>query len=169
MSAMCRSRRAWPVCPSALGLELQVDLFSFFLQFGNPLTIERRQHDQFRFTFGGVVSRPLERLQVVDVGEEGGEAVEVALRVGIELVVVALAAAERGPQPDLAQVAHAVGIVLVQVLLRPARPLRARFAAGGCSRGDLLIDMVGSGSRSPASCSMVNWSNGWLSLNDLIT
>ena len=55
---------------------------------------------------------------VLDVGEERGEPVEVAGRVRVELVVVALGAAEGRPHPDGRGVADPVGGVLRQVLLR---------------------------------------------------
>ena len=54
---------------------------------------------------------------LVDVREEGGEGVEVAGRVRIELVVVTLGTAHRRAQPDARVVADAVGRVLEQELL----------------------------------------------------
>ncbi len=53
----------------------------------------------------------------LDVGEEGGEAIEILLLIGIEFVIVALGATERRPEPDDGGVADAVAAVLGEVLL----------------------------------------------------
>ena len=60
---------------------------------------------------------PADRL-LPHVREERGEAVEVPRQVGIELVVVALGAADGRAQPDRRGVPHAVGEVDRPVLLR---------------------------------------------------
>ena len=82
-----------------------------------------------------VLADGLERAVVIDVGEERGEAVEVFLRVRVELVVVALGAAHRAGEPGFGKIPHAVGLVDRAVLgvLRAAfvRRLQQAVVAGG--------------------------------------
>ncbi len=63
----------------------------------------------------------------LDVGEDRGQAVEVLRGERVELVVVALAAAHRLAQPHGRHVAHPVGVVLRQVLLRLGAALLGRL------------------------------------------
>ena len=60
----------------------------------------------------------------LDVGEESREAVEVVRQEGIELVIVALAAAHRGAEPGTRGVADAIGGVLGEIFLGLAPPSR---------------------------------------------
>src|SRR5258707_928174 len=69
---------------------------------------------------------PAHRL-LLHVREECAEAVEVPGEVGIELVVVALRAADRRPQPDGGGIPHAVGEVDGPVLLRLGPALLGRL------------------------------------------
>lgn len=83
-------------------------------------------------------------------------------------MVVAFGATERAAEPGQADSADAVGLVLGDVLLRLGAPSRVIMfkrlnpLATNCS-------VEGFGSRSPAICSRVNWSNGLLLLNALMT
>ena len=108
--------------------------------------------------------------RLLHVREERRHAVEVARRERVELVVVALAAAHRRRHPDRRDVPHPVGRVLRLVLLRPApRPPRSSAAAGCTPLATFWLGRRRSGSRSPASCSIVNWSNGLLALKASMT
>ena len=119
---------------------------------------------------GGLLgSREPRRLLAADdrllhVGEEGGEAVELAGGERVELVVVALGAAHGRAQPDRRDVAHPVGGVLGHVLLGLGPALLGRLEQPVVARGDPRLVGRPSGSRSPASCSIVNRSNGLLAL-----
>ena len=73
---------------------------------------------------------------LLHVGEEGGEAVELAGRERVELVVVALGAAHGRAQPDRRDVAHPVGGVLGHVLLGLAAALLGRLEQPVVARGD---------------------------------
>ena len=75
----------------------------------------------------------------LDVGEEGGEAVELPGGEGVELVVVALAAAHVVPEPDGGDVADAVGRVFGHVLLGLGAALLGRHGEPVVARGDLLL------------------------------
>ncbi len=106
--------------------------------------------------------------RLLDVGEEGGQAVELAGGERVVLVVVALGTAHGHAHPDRRDVAHPVGGVLGDVLLGLGPALLGRLEQPVVARGDARL--VGRrGTRSPASCSIVNRSNGLLALNERIT
>jgi hypothetical protein len=84
----------------------------------------------------------------------------------VELVGVALGAPHRQPHPDLD---GDVGPVLdgrdaELLVVRPALGVRHRVPVerGGDQLVLRRVGFAGSGSRSPAICSTVNWSNGLL-------
>ena len=99
------------------------------------------------------------------VGEERGQAVKLAGLVRVELVVVALGAAHGRPQPDRRNVPHAVGGILGHVFLGLCPPLLGRLEQPVIARGDAGLFGRRRRIRSPASCSIVNRSNGLLVLN----
>jgi hypothetical protein len=77
---------------------------------------------------------------LLHVGEEGGHAVEVALRERIVLVIVALRAAHRRAEPDAGDIPHAVGGVLRGVLLGLGSPFLGGLQKPVVARCDLLPD-----------------------------
>ena len=77
---------------------------------------------------------------LLHVGEEGLERVEVARRVRVELVVVALRAAHRRAHPHARDVANAVGEVDGAVLLRLRAALLGRLQEAVVARGDPLLE-----------------------------
>ena len=78
-------------------------------------------------------------LLVVDVGEEGPEAVEVGGRVGIVFVVVALGAADRGPHPRPRHVADPVGLVDRPVFLGLQSALVGRLQEAVVAAGEHAV------------------------------
>ena len=98
-----------------------------------------------------------------DIGEERLHRIEVARQERVELVVVALGAAQRAAHPDGASGAHAVGARTSPDTPWAAGRLRPRCGSGGCRPRPRSARVVALGIRSPASCSRVNWSNGLLS------
>ena len=89
------------------------------------------------------------------VVEERGQLIELSLADRIELVIVADGTAGRQAEPDLRRRLGAIARVEHQVLFVD----RAAFVGGDVAaveaRGDLLVERA-LGSRSPASCSIVN-------------
>ena len=85
--------------------------------------------------------------------EEREELVVLLLRDRIELVVVALGAAERQAEDALAERLDAVGVVVGQVLFRDGAAFVRDHIVALEAGGDELRARCGSGSRSPASCS----------------
>ena len=75
----------------------------------------------------------------LDVGEEGGQAVELAGFVRVELVVVALGAADGRREPDRRHVPHAVGGILGHVFLGLSAPLLGRLQQAVVARGDACL------------------------------
>ena len=117
------------------------------------------------------------RRRVIDVAVEGAlgrvveerrQLVELALGERVELVVVAYSAVGRQAEPDLRHGLGAVAGVVDQVLLGNCAALVGGHVAAIEARSDLLVELR-PGSKSPASCSIVNWSKGMLRLNALIT
>ena len=100
--------------------------------------------------------------RLLDAGEEGEELVVLLLRDRVVLVVVALGAAQRQAEPDLAERVGAIDVVADDELLGVGAALLVEARVAVEAGGDLLLERRRSGSRSPASCSMVNWSNGML-------
>ena len=74
-----------------------------------------------------------------DVREEGGEGIEILLRVGVELVVVTLGATHRRAHPDRRGVADTFGGVLGQVLLWLNAALGRHHPQPVVPRGDLVM------------------------------
>ena len=89
-------------------------------------------------------------------------------RDGVELVVVADRAVRGQAQPHLGRWSRRGRARSAEVLLVDRAALVGGDVAAVEAGGDLLL-ALGCGSRSPASCSMVNWSKGWLLLKALIT
>ena len=91
------------------------------------------------------------------------------MREGIELVVVALGAADAGAEPDGAGGVDAVDDLLHAVLLGVGAGLeiqrRVAMEAGG---DQLLRRRLAAAGRRPV-CSMVNWSKGMSALSALTT
>jgi hypothetical protein len=75
---------------------------------------------------------------VIDVGEDGAEAVKVFRRVRVELVIVALCATDRGAEPRFGDVADAIGVVLGPVLGVLSASLMRRLEKAVIAAGDPL-------------------------------
>ena len=114
---------------------------------------------------GGVA---VERLAVEAV-EEGEQLVVLLLRDRVVLVVVAAGAADGQAEEDGADGVDAVDHVADVDLLVDRAALAGGDVAAVEAGGDLSARASRSGSRSPASCSMTNRSNGMLRLNALMT
>ena len=119
--------------------------------FGSELEAEQRRHGD-----------------LVDVREEGSEAVEVARRVGIELVIVTLGTAERRAHPHRRGGARPVGGIPHGELLLLATVLAADLVQPVVAGGHALWDGR-RGQEIPASCSMVKRSKGMFALKASIT
>ena len=114
---------------------------------------------QRRHLFGLLIGRHAQR-RLVGVVEEREQLIELALRDRIVLVIVAAGAAHRQPQKRRAGRADPIDHGLDAKLLRVGAPFLVDQRVAVKARGDRCWSSVALGSMSPASCSMVNWSNG---------
>ena len=128
------TRRAASPC-SHSGVGVRSSSASFRLLDPGVERVERRLLRRVR---QGIGLAPAHRL-LLDVREERRERVEVARQVRVELVVVALGAAERRAQPDARGVAHAVGEVDGAILLRLRAALLGRLQQPVVPGGDPLV------------------------------
>jgi hypothetical protein len=124
--------------------------------------VPRQAHDRGRI---GNIRVPGLFRRVVEVG---GEAVEVALGEGVELVVVAGGAAGRQAEERDAEGLHAVPRLVHVGLLGDVAALVRREVAPHETRGRELVPGLRR-EKVPASCSRMNRSKGLLALKALIT
>ena len=117
------------------------------------LLLDRRRRDERRRV--DVLERLAPLGNVVEVGQD---LVELLLRERVELVVVAAGATERQAEPDRRRRLDAVYRVLDEELVDDDAPL-AVLAVVAVEGGGDALPAGPPGSRSPASCSMVNRSN----------
>ena len=82
---------------------------------------------------------PLADPRLVDVGEEGGQAVKVLLSVRVVLVVVAFGTPHRCAHPHFGDIAHAVGHILGHVLLGLSTALFCGLQKTVVAGGDLVL------------------------------
>src|SRR5262249_17493133 len=101
--------------------------------------LQRGEDDHLGRAAGGRAVGAAVGAALVDVGEEGGEAVEVLLGERVVLVVVALGTAQGGAEPGPAEVADAVGGVLGPVLAVLGAALVGGLEDAVVAGGDALL------------------------------
>ena len=98
---------------------------------------------------------------LLDIREKRAQRIKILGAERIELVIVAFAAAHRRAEEGRRNGADAVGGVFGEIFLGCAPPSRV-IMFRRLKPVAIFCSVVGLGSRSPASCSIVNWSNGLL-------
>ena len=116
-----------------------------------------------------LVGRVDRDVRLVGVVQEGEHPVILFLRERVELVAVALGALDRQPEDALADRVHAVEHRLHAELLGIDAPFLVDHRVAQEAGGHELVLRRRPGSRSPAICSMMNWSYGRSRLRALMT
>ena len=107
--------------------------------------------------------------RLVDVVEERVEPIELLLRDRVVLVIVAACALDAQSQEGASERVDPIDHVFRPVLLRDDAALLALHVVAVEAGREQLLLRRRSGSRSPASCQVMNVSNGRLRLNAEIT